>query len=233
MTTPVTFMSHQWWLNFFIDLGANWVLQLLLGLLVLVLAVLLERLVFIVMRQGKPDELEAEMKKVFAGGYTSEAETRLRERLASSKQLDAIIVREGLSAHGNAAAANEFMQAALKREKLNFQRGLTFLGTIGNNAPFLGLLGTVLGIIKAFHDLSENLLGGSAAVMAGIAEALIATAIGLMVALPSVIAFNYLQSIIKNLLSRCEALGEVLVAYMQHTQGSPNPASSATTSEKA
>jgi hypothetical protein len=64
------------------------------------------------------------------------------------------------------------------------------LGTLGNNAPFIGLFGTELGIMKAFADLSRNQLGGVAAVMSGISEALVATAVGLMVAIPAVIAFN-------------------------------------------
>ena len=76
--------------------------------------------------------------------------------------------------------------------RLDLERNLGILGTLGNNAPFIGLFGTVLGIIKAFADLSHNQGGGAAAVMSGISEALVATAVGLMVAIPAVIAFNYL-----------------------------------------
>ena len=71
------------------------------------------------------------------------------------------------------------------------ERFLVFLGTLGNNAPFLGLLGTVLGIIRAFHELARHGEGGVNVVMAGISEALVATAVGLVVALPAVIAFNH------------------------------------------
>ena len=80
--------------------------------------------------------------------------------------------------------------AIVEQERLRYERGLAFLGTLGNNAPFVGLFGTVLGIIRAFHDLAGNSLQGSQAVMAGIAEALVATAVGLLVALPAVATYN-------------------------------------------
>ena len=97
------------------------------------------------------------------------------------------------------------------------ERGLAFLGTLGNNAPFLGLFGTVLGIIRAFRDLSENTLEGSAAVMAGIAEALVATAVGLLVALPAVAVFNLFQRNIKKQTIKSDAVGHVLLAYLKST----------------
>ena len=71
------------------------------------------------------------------------------------------------------------------------RRGLPVLGTMGNSAPFIGLFGTVLGIIKAFQDLATAQQAGPQVVMAGISAALIATAMGLIVAIPSVIAYNY------------------------------------------
>jgi biopolymer transport protein ExbB len=75
-------------------------------------------------------------------------------------------------------------------EREKWARYSTFLGSVGSNAPFVGLLGTVFGILKAFIDLSMTTTGGPQVVMAGIAEALIATAVGLLVAIPAVIFFN-------------------------------------------
>jgi biopolymer transport protein ExbB/TolQ len=80
-------------------------------------------------------------------------------------------------------AAVEAMASARSRERLALEKHLGILGTLGNNAPFIGLFGTVIGIIKAFADLAKNQGGGAAVVMSGIAEALVATAVGLMVAL--------------------------------------------------
>jgi biopolymer transport protein ExbB len=75
--------------------------------------------------------------------------------------------------------------------KISLEKRLGILATFGNNAPFIGLFGTVLGIIKAFHSLSTSTEFGVRVVMAGISEALVATAMGLFVAIPAVIAYNY------------------------------------------
>lgn len=100
----------------------------------------------------------------------------------------------------------ENLQAALSDEKRHLEGRLLWLGTLGNNAPFIGLFGTVLGVIKAFHDLAES-GAGPEVVMAGLSEALVATAVGLLVAIPSVLAFNFLQKKLRDLLSETEALG--------------------------
>ena len=98
------------------------------------------------------------------------------------------------------------LAAALSDEKRHLEGRLLWLGTLGNNAPFVGLFGTVLGVIKAFHDLAES-GAGPEVVMAGLSEALVATAVGLLVAIPSVLAFNFLQKKLRDLLSETEALG--------------------------
>ena len=88
------------------------------------------------------------------------------------------------------SADPEVMEAALREQRLELDQGSAFLGTIGNNAPFLGLLGTVLGVVKAFQELSTNSGSAMGSVLSGIAEALIATALGIAVALPAVVAYN-------------------------------------------
>lgn len=85
------------------------------------------------------------------------------------------------------------------------EKRLGILATFGNNAPFIGLFGTVLGIIDAFHTLSQGSEFGVNAVMGGISEALVATATGLFVAIPSVIAYNYFVRKIKMMLLEIEA----------------------------
>ncbi len=98
------------------------------------------------------------------------------------------------------------LAAALSDEKRHLEGRLLWLGTLGNNAPFVGLFGTVLGVIKAFHDLAES-GAGPEVVMAGLSEALVATAVGLLVAIPAVLAFNLLQKKLRDLLNETEALG--------------------------
>jgi biopolymer transport protein ExbB/TolQ len=87
-------------------------------------------------------------------------------------------------------AVNRQMERAKERETANLKRGLTWLATVGSTAPFVGLLGTVVGIINSFQGLSTDGGGGLAAVSGGISEALVATAVGLLVAIPAVMMFN-------------------------------------------
>ncbi|MDZ7343353.1 MAG: MotA/TolQ/ExbB proton channel family protein, partial [candidate division KSB1 bacterium] len=95
--------------------------------------------------------------------------------------------------------------AAALEEKMKLERYLSILGTMGNIAPFIGLLGTVIGIIRAFHDLAVSGSGGPSVVSAGIAEALITTAAGLVVAIPAVIAYNYFLRRVGTIMSEIEA----------------------------
>jgi biopolymer transport protein ExbB len=98
---------------------------------------------------------------------------------------------------------------------MRLERRLSFLGTLGNNAPFVGLLGTVIGIVQAFDKLqSATASGGGSEVMGAIAEALVATAIGLAVAIPAVAAFNAFQRQIKSTLGNCEALTHILLTHL-------------------
>ena len=79
------------------------------------------------------------------------------------------------------------------REVQNLKRGLNLLATVGSTAPFVGLLGTVIGIINAFQQMAASGSGGLATVSSGISEALVTTALGLLVAIPAVMAYNYMQ----------------------------------------
>jgi biopolymer transport protein ExbB/TolQ len=102
--------------------------------------------------------------------------------------------------------------------KLDMERNLAFLGTVGNNAPFVGLAGTVIGIVRSFHELESS--GGqvSAGLMAQIGEALVATLIGLLVALPAVAFFNLFQRLIKGRVVRGEAMGKDVLAFLKSTR---------------
>ncbi len=101
---------------------------------------------------------------------------------------------------------------ALKRTQI--EAGLTVLATLGSNAPFIGLFGTVLGIIQAFGALGHQ-QGNSASVMAGISEALVATAVGLFVAIPAVIAFNFFSRSLRVLIVNCESLRDLYISRLK------------------
>ncbi|MEL6347677.1 MAG: MotA/TolQ/ExbB proton channel family protein [Myxococcota bacterium] len=123
------------------------------------------------------------------------------------------VIATGLRAGrvGGFKAAEEALAAALAAEEASLRRGLVIIGSVGSNAPFVGLLGTVFGIVKAFADLSLDTTAGSAAVMAGISEALVATGVGLLVAIPAVLLYNFLVSRNNQLMSRLEQLSRVVL----------------------
>jgi biopolymer transport protein ExbB len=141
------------------------------------------------------------------------------ETVASSRSAEAAVVAAGLrQADRGPDAAEEAMAGATALQRLRLERRLAFLGTLGNNAPFVGLLGTVIGIVQAFDKLQTAGMGGAGAgaeVMGAIAEALVATAIGLGVAIPAVAAFNYFQRRIKSTLGNAEALRHIVLAYLK------------------
>jgi biopolymer transport protein ExbB len=99
------------------------------------------------------------------------------------------------------------------RSKISWDKNLSVLATIGSNAPFIGLFGTVLGIIKAFHDLAHQATGAQV-VTEGISEALVATAFGLLVAIPAVVAFNFFQRKVKSAVAEADALKSYLIGKL-------------------
>ncbi|MBX3173106.1 MAG: MotA/TolQ/ExbB proton channel family protein [Gemmatimonadaceae bacterium] len=99
-------------------------------------------------------------------------------------------------------------------EIVSLKRGLAILATVGSTSPFVGLLGTVFGIINAFAGMGAAGSSGIQAIAVGIAEALIATGFGLMVAIPAVWAFNYFQTKIDNLTSEMTYVSKEMIDYL-------------------
>jgi biopolymer transport protein ExbB/biopolymer transport protein TolQ len=111
-------------------------------------------------------------------------------------------------------AAHRAIERATALNLTDLKRGLSGLATIGATAPFVGLLGTVIGIINAFRGMALTGSGGIGAISAGIAEALVATAIGLFVAIPAVWAFNYLTTRVESFTVEMDNSASELIDYM-------------------
>jgi biopolymer transport protein ExbB len=122
-------------------------------------------------------------------------------------------------------SAKRAMESAVALERRLLERRLAFVGTVGNNAPFIGLFGTVIGVIHAFEELGHGApghggtgaaaaAGASQAVMTGLAEALVATAIGIAVALPAIAFYNALQRRVTMLLQETDAISSLVLAYL-------------------
>ena len=204
-------MDLQEKLTGFAMLGATWVMWLLIGLSVGGLAVALERAIYLLRTSDNIRRLKAEILARLRGGDREGA----LARLAQSRSVEAQVVAAGLQEDEGHASAEERMGGAAQIAKLRMEKRLAFLGTLGSNAPFLGLLGTVIGIIRAFEELNNAAGKVSAGLMSEIGEALVATAIGILVALPAIAFFNFFQRVIKARLSRADAFGKEVLAVMK------------------
>jgi biopolymer transport protein ExbB len=190
-------------------------MYLMIALSVLSVAIILERAWVFHRAAEDPEALARDLRSYLAQSDVLGA----RARMEASRSPEAAVLAAGLDgAARGAKAASEAMAAALSLMRLKLERRLSFLGTLGNNAPFIGLLGTVIGIVMAFDKLGSATGDARSAVptevMSSIAEALVATAIGLAVAIPAVAAFNHFQRRIKVMTTNADALGSLLLSYL-------------------
>jgi len=192
----------------FAMLGAGWVLWLLVGLSVLSVTVMLERGLYF--GQRRMSKRFPELLRLCQDGSLDKA-----AQLAAGDAMEAEVVRVAARIAGSGQEAVEKAVAStIDRRRLEYEKWLFVLGTLGNNAPFIGLFGTVLGIIRAFADLAAHpgAAAGASTVMAGISEALVATAVGLFVAIPAVLAYNIYQRLLKRVVGRSQSLGNAIAA---------------------
>lgn len=192
--------------------SAEWVLWLLAVASILSVAVIIERALYF--RSHRVRDTQTLVGHLAAG--------KLEEALAlveKAQGMEAAVVREAVgAAKQGPGSTEEAIARAIARERPRYERFLSFLGTLGSNAPFIGLFGTVLGIIKAFNDLGMTGAKGQAvqqAVMAGISEALVATAVGLFVAIPAVVAYNTFTRALKNVTASTHTLGHALLGHLK------------------
>lgn len=213
-----------------VDAGASWVLWILFALSFASAAVSLERAWVFRGSQGrgkaKLDHLVPRLRSELRAARPESA----RRELERARSVPARVVLAGLAdADRGAAAAEQAMAAACGLERARLEKRLLFLGTVGNNAPFVGLLGTVIGVVGAFEALGKPRVmvdgisdAASVAperVMGTISEALVATAVGLVVAIPAVALFNYFQARVTTALADAETLGHVLLGQLSGAPG--------------
>ena len=206
-------------LDLMLRAGSRWVLWLLIGLSIAAMAVVLERMWFFA-RSRRQRQHVADMLAALRKSGPEAA----RKALGEAHSMEATVARACLDHIADGAAAiEEHIAAVVETDRLHYERGLAFLGTLGSNAPFVGLFGTVLGIVRAFHDLATSAAMGSQAVMAGIAEALVATAIGLLVALPAVATYNGLMRHVETAMAAASTVGHQILAYVKSQKPAAAP----------
>lgn len=210
--------------------GAGWVLWLLLGLSVISIAVILERAYVFWVRRDDVDAMREGLIKALRTGGFDEARSLLRR----SRHPAAVVTLRGMRRDAEVTSpeeASEAMAAETAVQKSILESRLSYLGTLGANAPFIGLFGTVIGILQSFDELGKSAKAATAqagaqaaaaaasagapqAVMSSLAEALVATAVGIGVAIPAVFAFNIFQRATKSWLSDADVLSRELLAYL-------------------
>jgi biopolymer transport protein ExbB len=208
-----------------IGTGAQAVLWLLVVLSVFSIAMILERSWAFIRRSGNVDSLRKSVVDALArGGFE-----RAQLAVGPSRHPAAAVARRALSLARNNVLptpkqAEDAMDAEMVAQKSQLEAGLGLLATLGNNAPFIGLFGTVVGIVGAFDALGHAggaLAGGAAAagnatqVMSAIGEALVATAVGIGVAIPAVASFNFFSRRTKAALAGAEILQKEILAYLE------------------
>jgi biopolymer transport protein ExbB/TolQ len=191
---------------------AEWVLWLLLLLSLASVAVMVERWIFYRTHAIDAQAVRAKLSDLLAqGDYQGAA-----DYLEKYDSLETNVVLFGLRDYARGPeSVEDLIAAATRKERARYEHRLNLLATVASNAPFVGLFGTVLGIIRAFKDLSGNLAEASSAVMGGIAEALVATAVGLLVAIPAVVAFNVLKGKVKAIADDGSLLTATLLAALK------------------
>lgn len=216
----------EWLQRLMTGFGAGWVMWLLVALSIVSVAIMLERGWFYWSLRDDIGKLAQRLRERLRSGDLDSAQKELER----SPSAEAAVVMAGLlEADRGAKAAEEAMQGAMALQRMKLERRLAFLGTLGNNAPFIGLFGTVIGVVQAFQHLGQQSLtvaqtGAGAApqeVMAAIAEALVATAVGLAVAIPAVAMYNLYQRLSRGILANTAALSHVLLSHLANPPAPP------------
>jgi len=193
-------------------LGSSWVMYLLMGLSVISIGAAIERWWFF-RKHAKADTLGDELCAKLEADDLFGAERLLQTHGSIEASILARAIRW---IDGGAEALSDSIESELGKKRAELDRGMNLLGTLGNNAPFIGLFGTVIGVIEAFHQLGagqdKTAMGN---VMNGIAEALVATGVGLFVAIPAVVAFNFFQKKISDVEDNVAAISKQLTAFLK------------------
>jgi biopolymer transport protein ExbB len=194
----------------FADAG---VLYLLIFLSFVSIYIIIERYV----RLGRISRVSAEQRRRLEDALSAGHQGDLEELVLDPASLEGRVFDQALRhiQKNGSRGLEETFTTFVQFEQPKLERSLTFLATVGSNAPYIGLFGTVLGIMKSFNDLAQATSAGQQTVMAGISSALIATAAGLLVAIPSILAYNYFQKQVKSIVGGIETFKEAAVAYVK------------------
>lgn len=187
------------------------VLWVLLVLSVLSIGMILERFFALRKVSAESQRVRAKIKIALQSNSVEDVEDLSKDPNSLEGRAASYALKH-MRTSGSKGLSEIFNTFALT-EKPELEKFLGFLATVGSNAPYIGLFGTVLGIMKAFNDLAQAPEAGQQTVMAGISMALVATAAGLFVAIPAVIFYNYYSKQVRGIFNSLESVKELCLAY--------------------
>lgn len=197
-------------------LGHEVTLWLLIVLSVISIAYILERYFSLRSIKEKSAKISDQIQETLQSNNLQEVEEMSRDR--DSVEGRALSFGLKHSKKYGSVGLEEVFNSFAVTEKPRLEKRLNFLATVGSNAPFIGLLGTVFGIMDAFRELATS-QGDAQAVMVGISKALVATAVGLLVAIPAVIAYNYFQKQVSQIFQSLQGVRDICIAYAKTMKG--------------
>ena len=192
------------------QVGDQLILWILIGLSIVSIAFILERYIVLSTVSNQSKKVREKIK----AALTSQNFEVVEEIGKDLSSIEGRAMNYGLKhvKESGSKGLEELFNSILLIEKADLEKYLNFMATLGSNAPYIGLLGTVMGIMKAFHDLSVSTDAGQQTVMAGISAALVATAAGLFVAIPAVLAYNFYSKKTKGILQNLDIVKELCVS---------------------
>jgi biopolymer transport protein ExbB len=197
-------------LNIVDTLRSSFTMIILMACSVVALTMIFERWLYYKHTSIDADRFFIKIKDAFRNEGTEKAISVCNSSLAPL----AAVVKSGLEECKNSEAMAEIMDAMAIEQRTKLEKNLTVLGTLGNISPLIGLFGTVIGIIRAFHSLAVSGSAGPSVISAGIAEALITTAAGLVVAVPAVVFYNYYLRRVDTIMNEIESVSKKVMVML-------------------
>ncbi|HTQ06854.1 MAG TPA: MotA/TolQ/ExbB proton channel family protein [Polyangiaceae bacterium] len=203
-------------------LGASWVMYLMIFLSVISIGQMVERWLFYFKHNVNADDLEEQLMRLLENGERDGAEKLLDD--AKTRSFEAEAIGPALRyLDAGPEAFTDCVEAEFVKIRQDCERGMNLLATLGNNAPFIGLMGTVIGVIISFQKLGQSQGANSmSSVMGGIAEALVSTGVGLFLALPAVVAYNILSKKVETIDGNIQSITKHVTAFMKARRATEN-----------
>lgn len=197
--------------NLIETLKSSFVLVILTGCSVIAVTFIFERWLYLKRTTVNSDHFFQQIRNAVQRGGLEAAISVCAASVSSLANVIRAGLEERTSDAGNFA---EMMDAVAMEERAKLEKNLNVLGTLANVSPLIGLFGTVIGIIRAFHAMALNGSAGPSVISAGIAEALITTAAGLVVAVPAVIFYNFFLRRVNSVMSEIESVSKKVSVFL-------------------